>query len=176
MLFYCYNHCTASTMNNLYALGTECVYYQFLYHQKRRVKPLHTHALHYILTFDSQNYEADIDSSTIVSIMNMLNYSCFTEYQNICFLHEDKPSHKHVHWIINPVNLMNLSVCRINFWTLMYQVAEILGVYYNIALQPVTYQNAKERLYVGKKVVLWFIRRNFCKNYNLEHTVEYVQI
>lgn len=176
LLFYCYNHCTASTMNNLYALGTECVYYQFLYHQKRRVKPLHTHALHYILTFDSQNYEADIDSSTIVSIMNMLNYSCFTEYQNICFLHEDKPSHKHVHWIINPVNLMNLSVYRINFWTLMYQVAEILGVYYNIALQPVTYQNAKGEIVCGKESGAMVYTKKFLQNYNLEHTAEYIQI
>ena len=94
--------------SRLYPLGIECIYHQFLYHQNRRVKELHTRALHYILTFDSQNYESDIDRSTIVSIMNMLNYFCFEEYQNICFLHEDKSSHKHVHWIINPVNLRDL--------------------------------------------------------------------
>lgn len=173
LLFYCYNQCTASTMNNLYALGMECIYYQFLYHQKRRVKPLHTRALHYILTFDSQNYELDVDKSIIVGIMSMLNYFCFREYQNICFLHEDKASHKHIHWIINPVNLKDLSICRINFWTLMYQVAEILGDHYDIALQPITYQNAQGKIVYGNESGSMVYTKKFLKRYGLEHTVAY---
>lgn len=177
LLFYSYNHCTASTMNNkLYPLGIESIYYQLLYHQTRRVKELHTRALHYILSFDSQNYESDVDKSTVVSIMNMLHCNCFTEYQNICFLHEDKPSHKHIHWIINPVNLRDLSICRINFWTLMYQVAEILATYYDIALQPVTYQNEKGEIVCGKESGAMVYTKKFLKNYKLEHTAEYMQI
>ena len=56
LLFYSYNHCTASTMNNkLYPLGIEAIYYQFLYHQTRRVKELNTRAFHYILSLDRKS-------------------------------------------------------------------------------------------------------------------------
>ena len=56
LLFYCRNHCVSCVMDNLYALGMECIYDQFLYLQKRRVKPIYTKALHFIIGFDTQNY------------------------------------------------------------------------------------------------------------------------
>lgn len=174
LLFYCYNHCTASTMSNLYTFGIECIYHQFLYHQNRRVKEIHNRALHYIISFDSQNYESELDKNTIVSIMGMLNYFCFQEYQSICFLHEDKPSHKHIHWIINPVNLRDLSICRVNLWTLMYQVAEILDMCYDIALQPITYQNADGKIVYGKESGAMVYRQKYFKKYDLEKTVKYI--
>lgn len=58
----------------------------------------------------------------------------------------------------------------------MYQVAEILGIYYNIALQPVTYQNAKGEIVCGKESGAMVYTKKFLKNYKLEHTAEYMQI
>lgn len=58
----------------------------------------------------------------------------------------------------------------------MYQVAEILGVYYDIALQSVTYQNAKGEIVRGKESGAMVYTKKFLGKYNLEHTTKYIQV
>lgn len=72
LLFYGYNKNRKIVVSNLYNIGMESIYSQFLYLQNRRVKPLNTRALHYILSFDTQGYESDIRCKELVNIMNMI--------------------------------------------------------------------------------------------------------
>lgn len=168
LLFYCRNHCVSCVMDNLYALGMECIYDQFLYLQKRRVKPIYTKALHFIIGFDTQNYEADIDANMIGTIMNSLCFMCFKEYQRILFLHIDKPSHYHIHYIVNPVNINNLHICRWSFWSVAYSFAEVLGDLYVMPLIPVTYQDERGRIVKGTETGSMAYQQKFIQRYNLK--------
>ena len=168
LLFYCNNHSTSCVMDNLYPLGMDCIYDKFLYLQKRRVKQVYTKALHFIIGFDTQNYEADIDSNMITTIMGSLSLLCFKEYQRILFLHVNKPSHYHVHYIINPINIYNLHICRWSFWTVAYSFAEILGGFYNIPLVPVSYQDEQGRIVKGAESGCYVYQQKFIRRYNLK--------
>ena len=168
LIFYCYNHCTSYVMNNLYPFGMACVYDQFLYLQKRRFKKMNTKALHFIISFDSMNYESDLDNNTLVSIMQMLNRFCFEEYQHILFLHTDKPSHHHIHYIVNPVNINNLHICRWSFWSVAYSLAEVLGDLYDMPLIPVTYQDERGSIVKGTETGSMAYQQKFIQRYNLK--------
>lgn len=166
LLFYCNNHSTSCVMDNLYPLGMDCIYDQFLYLQKRRVKPIYTKALHFIIGFDTQNYEADIDSNMITTIMGSLSLLCFKEYQRILFLHVNKPSHYHVHYIINPINIYNLHICRWSFWNVAYSFAEVLGDF-SIPLVPISYQDVRGRIVKGTETGCMVYQQKFLLRYNL---------
>lgn len=168
LLFYCNNHSTSCVMDNLYPLGMDCIYDQFLYLQKRRVKSVYTKALHFIIGFDTQNYEADIEPNMITTIMGSLSLLCFKEYQRILFLHINKLSHYHVHYIINPINIYNLHICRWSFWTVAYSFAEILGGLYDIPLVPVSHQDEHGRIVKGTETGSYIYQQKFIRRYNLK--------
>lgn len=111
---------------------------------------MRTKALHYILSFDTQGYEDDIDCSAICGIMSVLSSCCFREYQSIMFLHTDKPSHYHVHLVINPVNICTLKLYEKSFWQTGWEIAgwpEMDG----IPLQPFTKRNYKGNIVKGNE-------------------------
>lgn len=168
LLFYCHNHSVSCVMDNLYPLGMECIYDQFLYLQKRRVKSVYTKALHFIVGFDTQNYEADIDIQTATTIMGSLGFLCFKEYQRILFLHINKPSHWHIHYIVNPVNIYNLHICRWSFWKVAYRFAEILGGFHSIPLVPVSYQDEQGHIVKGTETGCYVYQQKFIQKYNLK--------
>lgn len=168
LLFYCHNHSVSCVMDNLHPLGMECIYDQFLYLQKRRVKSVYTKALHFIIGFDTKNYEADIDIQMAATIMGALGFLCFKEYQRILFLHINKPSHWHIHYIINPVNIYNLHICRWSFWKVAYSFAEVLGGFYNIPLVPISYQDEHGRIVEGTESGCYVYQQKFIRRYNLK--------
>lgn len=168
LLFYAYNKRSTMVLKNLYNIGIESIYSQFLYLQNRRVKPLNTRALHYILSFDTQRNEREVDYSLLVNIMYLIQAECFQEYQCIQFLHMDKPSHYHIHLIINPVNINDLSVCRENIITVGRNLAEWLGIMYNIPLQSFTYRNETGRVVWGNETGAYLYKDKFLKKYNLK--------
>lgn len=168
LLFYCRNHSVLCVMDNLHPLGMECIYDQFLYLQKRRVKSVYTKALHFIIGFDTLNYEADIDIQTAATIMGSLGFLCFKEYQRILFLHINKPSHWHIHYIVNPVNIYNLHICRWSFWKVAYRFAEILGGFHSIPLVPVSYQDERGRIVKGTESGCYVYQQKFIQKYNLK--------
>lgn len=168
LLFYCRNHSVSCEMYNLHPLGMECIYDQFLYLQRRRVKAVYTKALHFIIGFDTQNYEADIDIQMITTIMRSLSFWCFREYQRILFLHINKPSHWHIHYIVNPVQIFDLHICRWSFWNVAYEFAEILGGLYNIPLAPVSYQDQHGRIVKGTESGCGLYQQKFSRRYNLK--------
>lgn len=171
LLFYCRNHCVSSVMTHLYPFGIECVYDQFLYLQKRRYKETYTKAWHFIISFDSQNYEKDLDCNTIESIMAITTELCLPEYQCISFLHADKPSHRHIHYVVNPVNINDLHILRWSFWELANKFAEILGSMYGIPLVPVTYQNEHGQIIKGYAAGDLVYQQKFLRNYGLREDI-----
>ena len=171
LLFYCRNHCVSSIMTHLYPFGIESIYDQFLYLQKRRYKETYTKALHFIISFDSQNYEKSLDCYTIESIMSMTTKLCFPEHQCISFLHTDKASHKHIHYVVNPVNINDLHIIRWSFWELANKFAEILGSMYEIPLVPVTYQNERGQIVKGYEAGDLTYQQKFLRNYGLREDI-----
>lgn len=173
LLFYGYNRSKKTVWSNLYNLGIESIYYQFLYLQKRRVKPLTTRALHYILSFDTQGYEWDIGYKKLVDIMEMIPVQCFREYQCIEFLHMDKSTHFHIHIIVNPVNIHTLHVCRETFITTGNTIADWLGTMYEIPIQGFTYRNSYGHIVRGRETGSFLYMDKFMKKYNIKQIVWY---
>ncbi len=171
LLFYGYNRSKKTVWNNIYNLGMESIYSQFLYLQKRRVKPLNTRALHYILSFDTKGYESDIRYKEIEDIMHMVPIQCFRGYQCVEFLHMDKPTHYHIHIIINPVDINTLHVCRETFITTGNRLAEWLGIMYDMPLQGFTYRNEFGHIVRGKETGSFLYTDRFMKRYNLKQIV-----
>ena len=171
LLLYGYNRSKKTVWGNVYNLGMDSIYDQFLYLQKRRVKPLTTRALHYILSFDTQGYERDIRYKEIEKIMYMIPIQCFQEYQCVEFFHMDKPSHFHIHIIVNPVNINTLHVCRETFMTICHTFAYWLGVLYDIPLQAFTYRDENGHIVRGNMTGSFLYMDRFMKKYNLKHIV-----
>ena len=181
LLFYAYNHSSYTIMEKLYPIGEgfmECIYHQFLYLQWRRVKSVNTRALHCILSFDTLRWEKDVDQSKMMEIMHFLNSYLFGEYQHILFLHLDKPSHYHIHMIVNPVNINTLHLFR-DTWKdigcIGWQIAELLGEMYNIPLQSFTYRDYDGRIKRGQETGVDLYKDKWVKEIGIENRVPYLK-
>lgn len=172
LLFYGYNKNSKMVVSNLYNIGMESIYSQFLYLQNRRVKPLNTRALHYILSFDTQGYESDIRYKELVNIMEMIPVQCFGEYQCVEFLHTDKPSHYHIHIVVNPVNINTLHVRTETFITTANMLADWLGIIYDIPLQSFTYRNEFGQVVKGNRTGSFLYTDKFMKKYNIKQILQ----
>lgn len=171
LLFYGYNRSKKTVWSNVYNLGMDSIFDQFLYLQKRRVKPLTTRALHYILSFDTQGYESDIRYNRLVDVMEMIPVQCFREYQCVEFLHMDKPTHYHIHIIVNSVNIRTLQVCRETFITTGNTIADWLGVMYDIPVQGFTYRNGSGHIVRGRETGSFLYMDKFMEKYNIKQIV-----
>lgn len=178
LLFYGYNHSVSTVMENLYPIGVnsiiECIYSQILYQQWRRVKPLTTRALHYILSFDTQRWEKDLDYCKITSTMRVLNANLFNEYQHILFLHIDKQTHYHIHIIVNPINIHTLQMCRDSWEKTGWQIAEWLGVMYDIPLQSFTYRDYDGILRFGKETGIDLYKDKKARALGFQNRIQYL--
>ena len=178
LLFYAYNHSSYTIMENLYPIGEgimECIYNQMMYLQWRRVKSLNTRALHYILSFDTQRWEKDVDPSTMMEIMRFLNLYLFGEYQNILFLHLDNMSHHHIHMIVNPVNINTLRLCRDTWKGIGWKIAELLGQMYNIPLQCFTYRDYDGIVRFGNETGVDLYKDKWVKMLGIENRIPYLK-
>lgn len=177
LLFYAYNHSSYMEMRNLYSIGMEgfmeYIYNQMMYLQWRRVKSLNTRALHYILSFDTQGHEKDVDLSMLRLILHFMNTDLFREYQHILFLHLDKPSHHHIHMIVNPVNINTLRLCRETWEGIGWKIVDLLGGFYNIPLQSFTYRDYDGRMKRGQETGVDLYKDKWVKEIGIENRVPY---
>jgi hypothetical protein len=171
LLYYGYDKSKKTTWSNVYNLGMDSIYSQFLYLQKRRLKPLKTRALHYILSFDTKGYEWDIRYKDLINIMNMIPFQCFREYQCVEFLHMDKATHHHIHIIVNPVNINTLHVCRETFLTIGRTMSYWLGVMYDVPVQSFTYRNEYGHILNGNETGSFLYMDKFKREYGLKRIV-----
>lgn len=178
LLFYAYNHSSYTIMENLYPIGEgfiEYIFNQMMRLQWRRVKSVNTRALHYILSFDTLRWEKDVDQSKMMEIMHFLNEYLFGEYQHILFLHLDKPSHYHIHMIVNPVNIYTLRLCRETWEGIGWQIADLLGSFYNIPLQSFTYRDYDGRMKRGQETGVDLYKDKWVKEIGIENRVPYLK-
>lgn len=171
LLFYADNKKREIATSNLYNIGIESICNQFLYLQNRRVKPLNTRALHYILSFDSKGYERHIDYKMMTSIMCMIPIQCFNEYQCVEFLHTDKPTHYHIHIIVNPVNINTFHVYKDSFIKTGNNLSYWLGLMYDIPVQSFTYRNEYGIIIKGNETGAYLYQDKFKNKYNLRKLV-----
>lgn len=127
----------------------EVIWAQMNYYKKYYGKTDGNQINHYILSFDTQYYERDIELSTIVQCANMLAFK-FYEYQPVWGLHRDS-THYHIHLATNTINIEDGKRFHMNQWEFqrfLRDLAEELS-YYHIALLPVSYYDEKGRFRYG---------------------------
>ena len=71
-------------------------------------------AHHFILSFNTGQYEKFVDESTIDIIMYFFALRYLKGHQAVLFLHTNKKSHYHVHIVIDPVNFRTYKTFRYN--------------------------------------------------------------
>ena len=62
---------------------------------------------HFILSFDSMDTESQITPEKAFQIASVICTGFFHDYQVFFSIHENTPSHLHIHFIINSVNLLS---------------------------------------------------------------------
>lgn len=167
LLYYCMDKSIYTVYHGIYAFGEECVADQMIYLQRCRCKPFRNRAIHYILSFSSKKYEKHMTTDQIARLMEWMRLGYFKEYQWIACLHADKPSHLHVHIVINPVNTIDLSLYRCNMFGLMKELADDLGELYQVALQGMTYYNENGRLCKGSEEGAFLYQDKFWRYWGL---------
>lgn len=83
----------------------------------------------------------------------------------------DKPTHYHIHIIINPVNINTLHVCRETFLTVGNTLAEWLGIMYEIPVQGFTYRNGYGHIVRGNETGPFLYMDRFMERYGLKQIV-----
>lgn len=144
----------------------ECVANQILFFQKCRSKDMANRALHLIISFSTGKYEHFIKNS-IESIIFYLRLNYFDGYQKFLCLHIDKPSHWHIHYIVNPVNPVDFTMLRYDIKYLRNKMAEDFYLLYGIAVQGVNYFNSHDALKKGEETGLFLYQNYFCKEFGL---------
>ena len=121
---------------------------QFLYLQHCSGKQMYTRARHWILSFDTAEWECGIGVRELYTFA----CCCMTEYvkgyQCIIGIH-DNPKNRHIHMLINPVRLNDYKIFHLSpndLKNLMWQMAQDLFMWFGIALQNVSYIDAEGRM------------------------------
>lgn len=151
---------------NLQLFGPEIVAYQFMFIQNYVGKSITTRAHHFILSFCTGRYEKFVDKNDIVIIMEWFAREFLEGHQAILCLHTDKPSHYHVHIVIDPVNYNTFTMFRYNIWQIKKKLADELG-WYGIALQGITYYDERGRLRRGNEAGVGLYHSMLGKEYYL---------
>ena len=146
LMDYCMKKASYILPVNVDMYSPKAVASQFLYIQKCSGKQLNTRAYHYILSFNTQRFEEFLSAADIRVIMALFASEFLQEYQAILCLHMDKKSHYHVHIVVDPINIYNYHKFRNNMRVMLQKLAfEILNDFH-IALDGVSYYDAKGRL------------------------------
>lgn len=151
LMKYCFNGARYVLPVNIQLYGPESVASQFLYVQKCSGKNLTTRAHHFILSFNTGQYEKFVDESTIDIIMYFFALRYLKGHQAVLFLHTNKKSHYHVHIVIDPVNFRTYKTFRYNIKELKLDFASTILKDFGIALQGVTYLNENHKVRIGNE-------------------------
>lgn len=129
-----------------------------LYLQNCRGKKLNSRALHYILSFNDDEFTGENKLQGAIRFVSWFNGFYFREYQHITVLHTDKQGRYDVHCIVNPVNVNDLSVYHCSpkeFHIWMKDIASNLYMLHQIALQSVSYIDEQGVMHYGNDFDLY---------------------
>lgn len=127
---------------------TRCIADQILFLQKCYGKPMASKMIHMIISFNTDKYEVFVKRE-IESIIYFFENNLFTGYQKILCLHTDKPTHWHIHFLVNPVNPETYRIVSYYMPQIRLQMAFWLDGMYHIAVQGATYYDEKGKLQRG---------------------------
>ena len=166
LIYYCGRKSKYIEPVNIQLFGYKAIVNQFLYIQNCSGKSLITRAHHFILSFCTGRYEKFVDKSDIKIIMEWFAREFLEGHQAILCLHTDKPSHYHVHIVIDPVNYNTFTMFRYNIWQIKKKLADELG-WYGIALQEITYYDERGHLRRGNETGVGLYHSMLGKDYYL---------
>ena len=142
LVYYCCNKAVYIETGNLYHFDVATYINQMLYLQGCKGKTLNTRALHYILSFNYDEFQEKEKLQEAIKFVAWFNGFYFKEYQHITVLHTDKQGRYDVHCIVNPVNIHDLRIYHCStkeFQEWLKDIAASLFMMHKIALQSVSY-------------------------------------
>lgn len=158
LIHYVYNKSIYFGTYNLFPLDVDGIINQMLYLQSCKGKKLNTRALHFVLAYDTGGWEWQMDSQkvcrSISTVLVAANTMGVNAYQCCAGIH-DTETHKHIHFILNPVSCMDMKVLHYNMGQYMAFLKELaLQLYgkFRIALAGVSYITEDGRMkYVNRR-------------------------
>ena len=152
---------------NLFPLDADGIIGQMLYLQSCKGKKLNTRALHFVLSYDTGGWEWQMEWQEVYESISAVYIAAETmnvsEYQWCAGVH-DEEKHRHIHFVLNPVNLATKNVLHYNmsqYRDFLKELAWWLYAKFRIALSGVSYiaEDGGMR-YVDKSVPNSFLYEN----------------
>ena len=157
LVHYVYHKSIDFTTYNLFPLDIDAVVNQMLYLQSRKDQVLHTRALHFVLSYDTAGWEWQMIqekvSASITTVLGIAGILGMRDYQCCAGIH-DVESHRHIHFIVNPVNITDLKILHYNkveYMRFLKELAFALYMQYKIALVGVSYITEEGKMKYIKK-------------------------
>lgn len=152
---------------NLFPLDVDGVIGQMLYLQSCRGKGLHTRALHFVLSYDTGGWEWQMDQEKVYESIRAVRIAAeamnVRGYQWCAGVHDIK-AHRHIHFILNPVNVVTKNVLHYHmgqYRAFLRELAYWLYADFKIALSGIDYIAEDGRMrYVGERVPDPFLYEN----------------
>lgn len=126
---------------NLYDIDTSLYANQMLYVQNCSGKHLHSRAQHFVISFDSYEWEWEIGEEELEYFTRMIINNYFKPYQIICGIHKGDGGW-HAHIIVNPVSVHDYKLLHwssYEYQRILWQLAVDLYMTLGGALQGVSY-------------------------------------
>lgn len=172
LIYYVWRKSMYFEMFNLYDIwscDSDVITNQMRYLQSCKGTKLHTRALHFILSFDTGGWEWEMTHEKVYQSMFMVSMAANTlginEYQCFAGVHNN-PTHRHVHFIVNPVNCNTGNILHYNKWQyqdFLREVASGLYFKFKIALQGVSYitEEGRMKYLTGNENVFLYENRRY---------------
>ncbi len=167
---YTINKSKFSSFRNLTPFGMDanCIANQMIFIQRCRYKPMANRIIHLVMSFATADYEEFINKNNLDQIMYWVVELYFHKCQRFVCMHTDNPSHLHLHYIINPIDLENYSVVRYSLVSLIQDMSRWLCEDYGIAVQGMTYFNGSGKLCRGSEGGVMLYQNKYCQKYGLD--------
>lgn len=174
LIRYVYRKSICFTSYNLFPLDIDGIINQMLYLQSRKGQELNTRALQFVLSYDTEGWEWQMDiqkvCESISTVLVAANTMGVNEYQCCAGVH-DAGTHRHIHFIVNPVNCNDMKVLHYNIGQYNAFLKELaLGLYgkFRIALAGISYITEDGRMeYVDKGKSNPFLYENRSYSYEM---------
>ena len=152
LIYYVCRKGKAIEVQNIFPLGRFRMANQMLYAQHCSGKKLKTRALHFVLSFDTEGWEWEMRGRTFyassAAIWGAAKKFDLKDYQCIMAFH-NKPRNRHIHIIVNPVNLRTNQILHYNMFqykSFLKELALELHMRYGLALAGTSYIDERGRL------------------------------
>jgi len=167
LIMYAANKSVYTEAFNLYPLGMESYIEQMIYYQRCRAKNLTTRALHFVLSFDTANWEWEMETKQVMECIYILkrtmDFKGIGDYQTLYFVH-DNVKNRHVHIVMNPINLKTGNVfqwSKSEYYDFSKELSINLFDRYGVALIGTSFVTGDGRLCFNKYPSFLYENRDY---------------